>query len=281
MPTHELVSKSGDISLGRVLVSKYKKVNSIRNQWSELPFFLWVDAYLPSSGFHANLSNGWLFESKGNLFQARMKSLLGGSMKGVHQEIATHCELNGKIPTDRNCVKQMCPYILENGNMPRRIFEKVEKRKGKKKDEQFIVKALIEFFSLDEHARRRLIEGLKSTRITSQNPHKLLKQLRQLSSLPSLSGFFTRVQLKLNNEERNTLFELFRSPPSKWIDLLKMCGNHTTTVTCVNPSKDFCEGNSVTKHFGLTVLFALCLPGLVQGLSNVVFHKVDLLQQHH
>ena len=40
------------------------------------------------------------------------------------------------------------------------------------------------------------------------------------------------------------------------------------------------EGNSVTKHFGLTVLFALCLPGLVQGLSNVVFHKVDLLQQH-
>ena len=280
MPTHELVSKSGDISLGRVLRSKYKKVNSIRNQWSELPFFLWVDAYLPSSGFHANLSNGWLFESKGNLFQARMKSLLGGSMKGVHQEIATHCELNGKIPTDRNCVKQMCPYILENGNMPRRIFEKVEKRKGKKKDEQFIVKALIEFFSLDDHARKGLIEGLKNTRIASQNPHKLLKKLGQLRSLPRLSGFLTRVQLKLDKEERNTQFELFLSPPSKWKDLLKMCGNHTTTVTCVNPSKDFCEGNSVTKHFGLTVLFALCLPGLVQGLSNVVFHKVDLLQQH-
>ena len=277
MPTHELVSRSGDISLGRVLGSKYKRVNSIRNQWSTSFFFLWVDAYQPSSGFHANLSDGWLFESEGNLFQARMKSLLGGSIKGVHEEIATHCELNGKIPTDRNCVKQMCPYILENGNLSRRIFEKVEK----KKDDQFIVKALIEFFSLDEPARKELIEGLKNTRITFQNPNKLLKQLGQLSSLPRLSGFLTRVQLKLDKEERNTQFELFLSPPSKWKDLLKMCGNHTTTVTCINPSKDFCEGNSVTKHFGLTVLFALCLPGLVQGLSNVVFHKVDLLQQHH
>ena len=139
------------------------------------------------------------------------------------------------------------------------------------------MKALIEFFSLAEHARKDLIEGLKNMRITSQIPNKLLKQL---GSLPRLSGFLTRVQRKLDNEERNTLFELFRSPPSKWKDLLKMCGNHTTTVTCVNPSKDFCEGNSVTKHFGLTVLFALCLPGLVKGLSNVVFHKVDLLQQH-
>ena len=114
-------------------------------------------------------------------------------MKGVHEEIATHCELNGKIPTDRNCVKQVCPYILENGNMPRRIFEKVEK----KKDDQFIVKALIEFFSLDERARKKLIEGLKKTRIASINPHKLLKQLGQLSSLPRLSGFLTKVQLKL------------------------------------------------------------------------------------
>ena len=230
MPTHEVVSKSGDISLGRVLGSKYKRVNSIRNQWSTSFFFLWVDAYQPSSGFHANLSDGWLFESEGNLFQSRMKSLLGGSMKGVHEEIATHCELNGKMPTDMNCVKQMCPYILENGcgniyyygNLPRRIFEKVEK----KKDKQFIVKALIEFFSLDEPARKELIEGLKNTGITFQNPNKLLKQLGQLSSLPRLSGFLTRVQLKLDNEERNTLFELFRSPPSKWKDLLKMCGNH-------------------------------------------------------
>ena len=73
MPTHELVSRSGDISLGRVLGSKYKKVNSIRNQWSTSFFFLWVDAYQPSSGFHANLSDGWLFESEGNLFQSRMK----------------------------------------------------------------------------------------------------------------------------------------------------------------------------------------------------------------
>ena len=105
---------------------------------------------------------------------------------------------------------------------------------------------------------------------------KPLEFFKELTNLGwgFLRELLIRVQLKLDDTEKNELLK-FVTEPSTLKDMLKMCGNHTTTITCVNPTKDFCEGNSAfTKYFGLAVLFALCLPGLVKGLSNVIFYKV-------
>ena len=88
MPTHELVSRSGEISLGKVLHSKYKRANSVRNTMGSTFWnFLLTNSYRPTSGFHADLADD------GNLFNSWMKSILGGSMKNVHQEIVTHCKI--------------------------------------------------------------------------------------------------------------------------------------------------------------------------------------------
>ena len=269
MPTHELVSQSGDISLGRVIRSKYKRANSVRNQF-ELTFwkFLLTDGYRPSSGFHADLADGWLFTNGGNLFNSRMKSILGGSMKDVHQEIVTHCNINNKMATDRYLVQEFCPFILDTENRAKEIFKKVEK----KSDSYLITRAVVEFFAMDGSARRRLTNELENTQLDSFDLSELLKTI---SVAPDLTKLLTRVYLKLDATEKGVVQELMQSK-SKWKKLLKVCGNHTTTITCNNPSKDFCEGNSVTKYFGLTVLFAIALPGAIQGLSNVIFYKVSL-----
>ena len=268
MPTHEFISQSGEISLGRVLSSKYKRANSVRNQFeSTLWNFLLTDGYRPSSGFHADLDDGWLFTNGGNLFNSRMKSILGGSMKDVHQEIVTHCNINGQLAADRYLVQQFCPYILETENRAREMFKKVEK----KADNRFITRAVVDFFAMDGSARKRLTHELEKTQLDSLDLSELLKTLNVAHDLTAL---LARVYLKLDATEKEVVQELMRSR-SKWKKLLKVCGNHTTTITCNNPSKDFCEGNSVTKYFGLTVLFAIALPGLIQGLSNVIFYKVS------
>ena len=269
MPTHELVSHSGEISLGRVLNSKYKRANSVRNQMGSISWnFLLTDGYRPSSGFHADLADGWLFTNDGNLFNSRMKSILGGSMKNVHEEIVTHCKINNNNITDRNSIQQFCPHILKKGEIAKGIFEKVEK----KADDSFITRAVIEFFAMEESARKRLTNELENTQLDSLDLTELLKTL---NIAHDLTKFLTRVYLKLDPTEKGVVQELMQSK-SNWKKLLEVCGNHTTTITCDNPSKDFCEGNSVTKHFGLTVLFAIGLPGLIQGLSNVIFYKVPL-----
>ena len=275
MPTHEFISQSGEISLGRVLSSKYKRANSVRNQFeSTLWNFLVTDGYRPSSGFHADLDDGWLFTNGGNLFNSRMNSILGGSMKDVHQEIVTHCNINDNLATDRYLVQQFCPFILETENKAREIFKKVEKTKTQtqKADNRFITRAVVDFFAMDGSARKRLTHELEKTQLDSLDYSKLLKILDVAPD--GLKKLLTRVYLKLDAAQKEVVQELMRSR-SKWKKLLKVCGNHTTTITCNNPSKDFCQGNSVTKYFGLTVLFAIALPGLIQGLSNVIFYKVS------
>ena len=280
MPTHELVSQSGEISLGRVLNSKYKRVNSVRNQMGSISWnFLLTDAYRPSSGFHADLTDGWLFTNDGNLFNSRMKSILGGSMKDVHKEIVTHCKINNNDITDRNSVQQFCPYILKNNKRAKGIFQKVEKKVNKKQankeNNSFITRAVVEFFAMEKSARKRLTTELEKTQLDSPDLNQLLKTLDVAHDLTKfLTRVYALIQLKkIDPTEKRVMQELIQSR-SSWKKLLEVCGNHTTTITCNNPSKDFCEGNSVTKHFGLTVLFAIGLPGLIQGLSNVIFYKV-------
>ena len=210
-------------------------------------------------------------------YESRVKSILGGSMKTVHEEIATNCKLNEEPATDRNTANQFCPYLLQGENIAGRIFKKVEK-------DRLIVKALVQFFSMNDKARKRLIDELGKTQIASLDLRDIGELFRLLKILnlklnDDLTVFFMRVVSELNTPEKNAVSDLIKSK-SNWKNLLKDCGNHTITITCNNPSKDFCEGNSLTTHFGLTVLFAVCLPGLIKGLSNVFFYKVGVSTIH-
>ena len=206
MPTHEFISQSGEISLGRVLSSKYKRANSVRNQFeSTLWNFLLTDGYRPSSGFHADLDDGWLFTNGGNLFNSRMKSILGGSMKDVHQEIVTHCNINGQLAADRYLVQQFCPYILEKENKARKIFELVEKKGDNhfiRADNRFITRAVVEFFAMDGSARKRLTHELEKTQLDTTDLSELLKTLNVAQDLTRL---LTRVYLKLDATEKEVV----------------------------------------------------------------------------
>ena len=218
-------------------------------------------------------SDGWLFESKGNLFQARMKAILGGSMQGLYNEIVDHCKLNGKSANDMVWLEQVCPYSLQNGSKSQRIIKKL----AEKSDERFLIRIAVEFFSRND-VRIEVLKMFKEMDLENLNLVQIIELINKLNKLgwSFLTKLLTKVFIKFDETEKNELLK-FVTEPSTWKGLLKMCGNHTTTITCVNPTKDFCEGNSAfTKYFGLTVLFALCLPGLVKGLSNVIFYKVWL-----
>ena len=171
MPTHELISENGRVVLSGL---KYLKSNSVNKQWAKSFSFLWSDAFQSVSGFHANAtsdananananstatananSDGWLFESKGNLFQARMKAILGGSMKGLHSEMVDHCKLNGKSANDMVWLEQVCPYSLEKGSMSQRIIEKL----AKKSDDRFLTRIAVQLFG--QHNVHNRVEVLK------------------------------------------------------------------------------------------------------------------------
>ena len=169
MPTHELISENGSVTLSGL---KYLKSNSVNKQWAKSFSFLWSDAFQPASGFHANAtsdanasanvnananSDGWLFESKGNLFQARMKAILGGGMKGLYDEVVDHCKLNGKSANDTMWIEQFCPYSLEKGSMSQRIIEKL----AKKSDDRFLTRIVVEFFGLRTNERVEVLNMFK------------------------------------------------------------------------------------------------------------------------
>jgi hypothetical protein len=55
---------------------------------------------------------------------------------------------------------------------------------------------------------------------------------------------------------------------------LKTCGTHTTILDCKDTSKDFCPRGALS--FGLVILLAILLPGLIQGVGNVILHRVKI-----
>ena len=267
MPIHELISKDGELSLDGVLSSEYKRIDSLKSQWwsatTKSIFALWYGTFRPSFGLHVNFSSGWVFGDEGNLIQSRMRSILRGSTEGF----VAHCSLNNHQLTDKSLVNQFCPVMLDKENIAGRIFGKIEK----KTDKSLMIRALMEFFSLGEDAQDRLKQKLKNIEISSLSLDFPEIGLDITKFLARVSTVFA---IRLDKNERRALVEIMQSNSSNWKDLLKNCGEHTTTITCNDSSKDFCAGNSITKHFGITVLFAICLPGLIQGLSNLIFYKV-------
>ena len=180
-------------------------------------------------------------------------------LKENARDIATDCKINNQLINDETLIKNFCPGLEAfNGTTPnlQEIFGKLQTS-----DPTFLTKAALEFLEMKQTARDRLKE------IYNIRPNYDLAQILAVfpEKTSSLIRVITRALLLLSSKEVTALVD------SHWMTI---CGSHTTTLSCEFQDKDFCHGNSISLRFGLTVLCAMCLPGFVKGLSNLIFHQV-------
>ena len=180
-------------------------------------------------------------------------------LKENARDIVTDCKINNQLINDETLIKNFCPGLEAfNGTTPnlQEIFGKLQTS-----DPTFLTKAALEFLEMKQTARDRLKEiyNIRSDYDLAQ----ILAVFPEKTS--SLIRVITRALLLLSSKEVTALVD------SHWMTI---CGSHTTTLSCEFQDKDFCHGNSISLRFGLTVLCAMCLPGLVKGLSNLIFHQV-------
>ena len=174
-------------------------------------------------------------------------------------DIVTDCKINNQLINDETLIKNFCPGLEAfNGTTPnlQEIFGKLQTS-----DPTFLTKAALEFLEMKQTARDMLKEiyNIRSDYDLAQ----ILAVFPEKTS--SLIRVITRALLLLSSKEVTALVD------SHWMTI---CGSHTTTLSCEFQDKDFCHGNSISLRFGLTVLCAMCLPGFVKGLSNLIFHQV-------
>ena len=174
-------------------------------------------------------------------------------------DIVTDCKINNQLINDETLIKNFCPGLEAfNGTTPnlQEIFGKLQTS-----DPTFLTKAALEFLEMKQTAKDRLKE------IYNIRPNYDLAQILAVfpEKTSSLIRVITRALLLLSSKEVTALVD------SHWMTI---CGSHTTTLSCEFQDKDFCHGNSISLRFGLTVLCAMCLPGFVKGLSNLIFHQV-------
>ena len=180
-------------------------------------------------------------------------------LKENARDIVTDCKINNQLINDETLIKNFCPGLEAfNGTTPnlQEIFGKLQTS-----DPTFLTKAALEFLEMKQTARDRLKE------IYNIRPNYDLAQILAVfpEKTSSLIRVITRALLLLSSKEVTALVD------SHWMTI---CGSHTTTLSCEFQDKDFCHGNSISLRFGLTVLCAMCLPGFVKGLSNLIFHQV-------
>ena len=225
----------------------------------------------PSASLTFNISEG-----RDHLFRKRMTALLETREDhGGPRNIVTHCMINNQPLNDKTIFGIFCPYIFETNdteNTASAIFTKIEK----KTDPKFITKAFLELVEMKWGDQDKLMGALGKTHSGSDS-WSILETFPKDSD--AIKRVITRAFFGLSDSEKDTLVDFFQDR-SKLKTRMKVCGSHDITVTCEYKDKDFCEGNSLSHHFGLAALFSMCLPGLVQGLSNLIFYQVDLFYCH-
>ena len=114
---------------------------------------------------------------------------------------------------------------------------------------------------------RKVVHILDKMEIKSE-PGFLIKALLR----GQIAKLMTRA-IKTNvGKEVNELKERFKGATLK--NFLETCGKHNITIGCVDTTKDFCKAG--IPIFGLFILLTILLPGLVQGLGNMVFYRVHI-----
>ena len=135
----------------------------------------------------------------------------------------------------------------------------------------FLTRAIVDVLEIEEEDQAKLMEAFETN---PSDPIQILDAFPKNAN--ALIEVITRALLRLDTEEKNTIVKLLQDR-SQLKDIVKICGSHTLTLTCEFRDKDFCEGNSLSRHIGLAILFALCLPGFIQGLTNLIFYQVKRL----
>ena len=185
-------------------------------------------------------------------------------LKENARDIVTNCKINNQLINDETLIKNFCPGLEAfNGTTPnlQEIFGKLQAS-----DPTFLTKAALEFLEMKQTARDRLKEIYNIW--SDYDLAQILAVFPEKTS--SLIRVITRALLRLNSKEVTAVVDLFEKDSHR----MAICGSHTTTLSCEFQNKDFCQGNSISLRFGLTVLCAMCLPGFVKGLSNLIFHQV-------
>ena len=101
---------------------------------------------------------------------------------------------------------------------------------------------------------------------------QFLQNPSNISLLPvDTARLMTRSLFTLTEEEQASLLNV-----REWKPLFHGCGVHTNLLTCTDTTRDFCI--HIKAELGLTILSTIFLPGLVQGLGNLLFHQVSSSQ---
>ena len=178
----------------------------------------------------------------------------------------THCKINDQALNDITIPAHFCPELSKTGN---EILVKLRK----KNDTLFLTKASVEVLDMKWQDQDKLMTDFENIQ-TYSDVWNLIEVFPEKTK--AIKRVITRAILRLSESERNKVLNLLKNK-SQRKEAMKICGNRTTTLICKFKDRDFCEGNSLSRHFGLVVLFAICLPGFVKGLSNLIFHQVVLL----
>ena len=201
------------------------------------------------------------YEGRDTIFKKRIDSAVK-IVKNLFSDVQTryvlnYCKINNQPMNDRTLVENFCPVAANNS----KILTKLEK----KADPMFLTRAFVDVLEIDQ---------AKLTEAFETNPSDLNQILDAFpENANALGKVIARAVFKLDTEERKTVINLLQDR-SQLKAKVRMCGSHTLIITCEFRDKDFCEGNSLSRHFGLTILFALCLPGFIQGLTNLIFYQV-------
>ena len=204
------------------------------------------------------------YEGRDTIFKKRIDSAVK-IVKNLFSDVQTryvlnYCKINNQPMNDRTLIEHFCPVAANNS----KILTKLEK----KADPMFLTRAFVDVLEIDQ---AKLTEAFETN---PSDPIQILDKFPKNAN--ALRKVITRAVFKLDTEDKKTVINLLQDR-SQLKAKVRMCGSHTLIITCEFRDKDFCEGNSLSRHFGLTILFALCLPGLIQGFTNLIFYQVKCL----
>ena len=266
MPTHKLISNGGDVATYED-IKKYIIADNPDDLFESSKLLRLIHKMTsdqgPQSGFHIDLQKGG-FSGETYIFRRRLDALLNGTLKDDDTNTILECRMNdmAKI-TDRSIFNHFCPMLKlsscskDKNKKGHNIIDKLKKcddqdSLNNEGWETFIVKAILELALMDQDQLKHLINSWNYTIAPKE-----------------VAALFVRAFFKLDKSERDQIQDR-----SNWKRAFMSCGNHTNTISCSDTTKDFCKDSNLSKYFGLVVILAVFLPGLIQGLGNLLHHKV-------
>ena len=218
-------------------------------------YFL-TDNFQPRAGYHTDMYN------HNNIMRQRLVAIMKGVLDGVNgTTIIEYCRVNGNKILSTDIVDQICPIMFDNktsdfnitscsklGNDGKTVLTRILEitKKIKEKVGLDIVMGLIDDMNQN---------GLKY--------HKIKHRLIPIMTILVKEG------IPLENLKQCILSK------NNWRGILSLCQPVDIKLECEDTTKDFCVRGEI--GFGSVVIAAVFLPGFIQAVGNMIFHKVSCL----